>query len=536
MKILFKMRAVAIVLLIAVFHVNHFYAQRDAIADKYANTIQVKDLKEHLTVLASDEYEGRETGRKGQKMAAKYISEYYESIGAKPVVDGSWFQTYPLKIESNLGSYAMLNGNRYDYVRDFYVFGSDWTELNADNIVFVGYGIDDARYSDYSKKINVKDKVVMCLIGEPMEADGKSKLTGDYVLSDWSDDWEMKTEEAYKRGAKGIIFINLYYSMYVSRIRYWLENPMMRLDYPQKREEVESTPIPEVFISPEFANHILSANKQSVENLQKKISKTMKSRTFAVKRADVKFHVKQNKEELKAENILCYIEGSDSKLKDELIVISAHYDHIGITNGEVNNGADDDGSGTVSVMAIANAFLQAKKDGNGPRRSVLILNVSGEEKGLLGSEWYTNHPIFSLENTVCNLNIDMIGREDKTHAGDNYVYIIGSDKLSSELHELSEKTNDDCCEMILDYTYNSPKDPNRFYYRSDHYNFAKNNIPVIFYFSGIHEDYHKPGDDVEKILFEKMENTARLIFHTAWNIANRNERLKVDRISDFENH
>ena len=310
----------------------------------------------------------------------------------------------------------------------------------------------------------------------------------------------------------------------------------MELDYETKREEVEGSPIPEVFISANFANHILSKNKKTVEKLQHKLSKTMKSRPIAIKNNNLAFHVEHKVEKLQAENILCYIEGSDPQLKNEIVVVSSHYDHIGITNGEINNGADDDGSGTVATMEMAQAFWQAKQDGKGPRRSILILNVSGEEKGLLGSEWYTNHPVFPLENTVCDLNIDMIGREDKAHTGENYVYIIGSDKLSSELHELSEKTNDTYCGMTLDYTYNNPQDPNRFYYRSDHYNFAKNNIPIIFYFSGVHEDYHRPGDDVEKILFDKLMNTTQLIFYTAWNVANREDRLKVDRVSDFENH
>jgi Zn-dependent M28 family amino/carboxypeptidase len=171
----------------------------------------------------------------------------------------------------------------------------------------------------------------------------------------------------------------------------------------------------------------------------------------------------------------------------------------------------------------------AKKEGHGPKRSMLFMTVSGEEKGLLGSEYYADNPVFPLENTVVDLNIDMIGRIDENHAPDsNYVYIIGSDKLSTELHALSEETNKTYAGIEFDYTYNDENDPNRFYYRSDHYNFAKNNIPVIFYFTGVHEDYHQPTDTVDKIMFQKMEKIARLIFHTAWEIANRDERLKVD--------
>jgi Zn-dependent M28 family amino/carboxypeptidase len=222
------------------------------------------------------------------------------------------------------------------------------------------------------------------------------------------------------------------------------------------------------------------------------------------------------------------MEGTDKK--DEVLVISAHLDHIGISaNGEINNGADDDGSGTVSIIEIAEAFSKAKTDGKGPRRSILFLNVTGEEKGLFGSEYYSENPLLPLANTVADLNIDMIGRVDDAHKNDpKYVYVIGADKLSSELHTISEEANKKYVNYKLDYTFNDAKDPNRFYYRSDHYNFAKKNIPVIFYFTGVHEDYHRPGDDVEKIMFDKQAPIVKLVFYTAWELANREERIKVD--------
>jgi|TARA_B110000116_G_scaffold69192_1_gene59763 hypothetical protein len=234
-----------------------------------------------------------------------------------------------------------------------------------------------------------------------------------------------------------------------------------------------------------------------------------------------------NKKKIKGENVLGYIEGTD--LKDELIIITAHYDHLGKHDSLVFNGADDDGSGTVATLEIAEAFMLAKKDGNGPRRSVLIMPVSGEEKGLLGSKYYTENPIYPLENTVANLNIDMIGRLDDWHDTANYVYLIGADRLSQELHDISETVNEKYIGLNLDYTFNEDDDPNRYYYRSDHYNFAKNNIPVIFYFNGVHEDYHKVTDTVEKIDFEKIETITRLVFLTAWELANRDERIIVDK-------
>jgi Zn-dependent M28 family amino/carboxypeptidase len=205
-------------------------------------------------------------------------------------------------------------------------------------------------------------------------------------------------------------------------------------------------------------------------------------------------------------------------------------DHIGISpNGEINNGADDDGSGTVSLLELAEAFSKAKAEGKGPRRSILFLNVTGEEKGLFGSEYYSENPLLPLKNTIADLNIDMIGRVDEAHKNDpKYVYLIGSDKLSSKLHEISEEANKEHVNFKLDYTFNDPKDPNRFYYRSDHYNFAKMGVPVIFYFTGVHEDYHRPGDDVEKILFDKQSEIVKLVFYTAWELVNRDERIVVD--------
>ena len=216
-----------------------------------------------------------------------------------------------------------------------------------------------------------------------------------------------------------------------------------------------------------------------------------------------------------------------------MIVVSAHYDHIGKKQeGEgdlINNGADDDGSGTVTVMQLAKVFAQASKDGKGPRRSMLFLTVTGEEEGLLGSEYYTTHPVIPLENTVVDLNIDMIGRRDAQHRDSPpYVYVIGADKLSSELNRISESMNQKYSHLIFDYTYNDPGHPDRLYYRSDHWNFAQHNIPIIFYFDGIHEDYHMPSDEIGKIEFDLLEARAKCVFYTAWEIANRDERIMPD--------
>ena len=229
-----------------------------------------------------------------------------------------------------------------------------------------------------------------------------------------------------------------------------------------------------------------------------------------------------------SQNVVAFIKGSEKP--DEIIVLSAHYDHVGIENGEVYNGADDDGSGTVALIEIAKAFQKAKKQGNGPKRSILFLHVTGEEIGLYGSRYYTENPLFPLSNTVVNLNVDMIGRIGSEKEGnDNYVYLIGSDKLSQELHDVSEEVNIRYTNLELDYTYNDENDPNRFYYRSDHYNFAKNDIPVIFYFNGTHKDYHKHTDTPDKIEYELLAKRSRLIFLTTWELANREARIKPNK-------
>lgn len=229
-----------------------------------------------------------------------------------------------------------------------------------------------------------------------------------------------------------------------------------------------------------------------------------------------------------SENIWAFIEGSEKP--EEILVISAHYDHVGMKNGEVYNGADDDGSGTVSLLEIASAFQKAKKEGNSPKRSILFLHVTGEEHGLHGSRFYSENPLFPIANTIANINIDMIGRRGYgKEDNNNYVYVIGSDRLSTDLHRISEEANTKYIGMELDYKYNDLNDPNRFYYRSDHYNFAKKGIPAIFYFNGVHDDYHKPTDTPDKIDYPLLAKRTQLAFAVAWELANADERPKVDK-------
>jgi Zn-dependent M28 family amino/carboxypeptidase len=233
---------------------------------------------------------------------------------------------------------------------------------------------------------------------------------------------------------------------------------------------------------------------------------------------------------LQSSNVLGIIEGSDKK--DEWLIITAHYDHLGKRGDVIYYGADDDGSGTVSVIEMAEAFVKAKAAGKGPRRSILFMTVSGEEKGLWGSEYYSDNPTISLDKITANLNIDMIGRTDTERMKPdtlNYVYVVGDDKLSSELKPISEAANAKYTKMVLDYKFNDPNDKDRIYYRSDHYNFARKGIPIIFYYDGmLKADYHKPTDTPDKINYTLLAKRAQLVFYTAWEMANRDSLLKRD--------
>jgi len=232
-------------------------------------------------------------------------------------------------------------------------------------------------------------------------------------------------------------------------------------------------------------------------------------------------------ETIDTENVVAIIPGTEKP--EEYIIISSHLDHVGTRDGKIYNGADDDGSGTVALLEIAEAFNRASQEGYGPKRSVVFIHLTGEEKGLLGSKYYSDNPLYPIANTVANLNIDMVGRLDpkRENPNPNYIYLIGSDRLSQELHEVSEAINTKYTQLELDYTFNAEDDPNRFYFRSDHYNFAKKNIPIIFYFNGTHEDYHKHTDTPDKINYPILAKRTKLIFYTAWELANRPERIKL---------
>lgn len=497
----------------------------------FAQTITGSDIYAHLSFLASDVCEGRETGQRGQKVAAQYLASQFQKMGLKPGNKGKWFQEFVLN-RVNLNDVTITFDKKTMLKRgvDFIYWDKyAMSESFEAPIVFAGFGISDSRY-DNLNGIDVSKKVAIIFSGEPVR-DGKPVLSGTMEPSKWAEQLNLKIEALEKAGAKAVVLVQQ-----DARFQEFADNPRMShamqgyslsLEY-QRESSMPIVAMPERVLAPLFkkAGYTMEAMRKTLNGSEKVPAIDFKKASYTVK-ADA------TREKIVSENVLGLLEGTDKK--DEVIILTAHYDHLGMHDGKIFYGADDDGSGTSALLELAEAFTQAAKEGYRPRRSILFMPVSGEEKGLLGSEYYSDHPVFPLANTVCDLNIDMIGRVDPAHENDsNYVYIIGSDKLSSELHDANEMANRLVSKLTLDYTYNAPGDPNRFYYRSDHYNFAKHNVPVIFYFTGVHADYHKATDTIDKIMIGKTAKITQLVFATAWEVANREKRLVVDRKNDFD--
>lgn len=496
------------------------------IPTQFAERITAEDLEALLTVIASDEMQGRETGTEGQRKAADFIAQKFSDLDLpRKGENNSYFQEIAYTAESWLKMKLSVNGVEQKNMRQFYAFPNTNSDmmLDVDEVLFLGYGIDDEKYSDY-KGVDVKGKTLLIYYGEPVKKNGVSRLTGTETPSDWSTDFRKKLRAAKKYGAKSVLIIDDKLQKNINENRRFLLSPRMRIG---RGEQPEINYANNIFISTETAKAIIGSNFKKVVKARKKIAKKLRAQSVTLP-VDLKVTQERKIKQLIGSNVLGYIEGSDPVLKDEIVIISAHYDHLGMRGNSIFNGADDNGSGTSSVLEIAEALTEAKKMGHGPRRTVICMLVSGEEKGLLGSKYYVENPLFPLAKTIVDINVDMVGRTDDKHKDSNYVYVIGSDRLSTELHEINENANNAYTKLKLDYTYNAEDDPNRYYYRSDHYNFAEKGIPAIFFFSGTHADYHRPTDTVEKIEFEKMETIARLVFYTTWELANRDKAIEVD--------
>lgn len=492
------------------------YAQNNGDPQKYAKYITAEDARRHLSILASDEYEGRETGKPGAEKAANYIANEFKKLGLQPPVNGSYFLNVPLTENSTKIAFS-VNGQDLVNGKDFAASRSAASDkpVEANDVVFIGYGTD-AEIGN----TDLTDKVLLW-VNEDKPQEGKTPNTG-YRLSN------ARTQIVKNLQSKNpalILGVNGEIANMLKRFGAGVTAP--RLSIKTDAAKAASTQAVVLNITPAVADQILRSIGKTYDQIKTGASQNLK--------AEIKLSIRTESKDVKAVDVLGFMPGTD--LKDEVLIFSAHYDHIGLVSDpnakdKVNNGADDDGSGTTGILEIARAFTEAKKAGHGPRRSILFLGNVGEEKGLLGSEYYTDHPVFPLANTITDLNIDMIGRVGYEYIGKadsaNYVYTIGSAMLSKELRQINEDADRKYVHIEQDYKYDDPNDPNRFYYRSDHYNFAKHGVPIIFYFNGVHDDYHQPGDEVSKINFPLLAKRAQLVYYTGWELANRDKKPVVD--------
>lgn len=484
----------------------------------YGNSITSEELKTLLYTYASDEFEGRETGEPGHDIATSYLEEKYMSMNiSSPYENNNYLQEVPLERRHLAESELSINGKNFT-IYDDYIPPRNVSipSLNVTEVVYAGYGIDDETYSDY-KDIDVNKKIVIVKAGEPINTDSIYIATGTKDKSRWNSGSRarnFKIEAAKQRGAKAVFIMdNSGFSYYSKAYK--------RIDPETYEGRILEDSSNDTFFSILIGD---SVAKQVIQDIETNDTPKLIS-------SNINFSVKKNVESFNSNNVVAFIKGKEKP--DEIIVISSHLDHNGIKEeGQVYNGADDDGSGTVAMLEIAQAFKKAITDGFKPKRSILFLHFTAEEKGLFGSKYYTDvNPIFPLENTVANLNIDMIGRVDKYHEEDrNYVYVIGADMLSTELYDINDRVNKKHTNINLDYRYSDYHNPNNYYYRSDHYNFAKHNVPVAFYFNGPHDDYHKVSDTPDKIEYDLLETRTRLVFYTAWELANLDNRIVADKI------
>ncbi|MEI7588471.1 MAG: M28 family metallopeptidase [Chitinophagia bacterium] len=453
-------------------------------ASTAAKAITAAGLKDHLSIIAGAEMQGRETGTEGERRAAAYLISQYKKFKLKPGNNGAYTLPFKLYQDKVVSSELKVNGEPYTLDKDYWVNASNVPQksLKTNAVIFVGNDFND------KSTVDVKGKLLVA-------TENKERSM-------------MKIMAAQKLGALGIIIIAN-------------NNPTMASNLTGRLSLTAPTAnFVSMTVTKSVGSRLLGGSKDFSDQELADVPKGVYSTT-------IDWATERNTSEVPSADVITILPSKEKT--DEYLFITSHYDHLGMKDGVINYGADDDGSGTTSVVAIANAFAEATKKGFSPKRNIVFMNVSGEEKGLLGSRYYSEHPVYPLEKTTADLNIDMVGRIDPTYKGDsmNYVYVIGEDKLSSDLQPITDKINEHY-HMELDRRFNDPKDINRFYYRSDHFNFAAKGVPVIFYFNGTHRDYHKPTDTVDKINFDLMEKRVRMIFETAWEMAMREDMLKRD--------
>ncbi|MGA9994435.1 MAG: M28 family peptidase [Pyrinomonadaceae bacterium] len=522
---------------------------KPALVQRYQQTITPDALAARLYFLASDSFEGRETTTRGQKLAAQYLASQYRLMGLapkgsvktiEPLSPSAYFQPFTvykrlpkethLEVIANGSSVAssVFSALAHD---DLSYFLTGNASSASGDVVFAGYGIADDKlgYNDYAalnaKGISIDGKWVMVLSDEPLSEDAATSLlpTADHKPSKWTATFMPKRKAVMAAGRPAGILA----------VRY--DGPRMQGTFAETAAQaslavqrvgnlsLNQSPFPPTYvISGKLADQILSSSGQTVDGLRRQINQSLKPTVFDVKGAKVNTTVEQFKG-LETENVLAFIEGSDPQLKDETVVISAHYDHLGINptlkGDQIFNGAADDGSGVVASLELAQAFMRAKRDGFGPRRSILFINFSGEEKGILGSGYYTHQePLVPLEKTVAEINMDGVGGIDLKHPtkSRNYIYIVGAGNLSQEMIATNKRVNE-MTNIKLDLT----DGPN---FGSDHLNFESEMIPFIYYSTGLTEHYHTVGDEPNTIDYEHLARVTQLVFGTAWQVANQDAR------------
>ena len=466
------------------------FAQKPAKPDAYAKEIKAADLRKHLFIIAGPQMEGRETATPGQRKAAAYIESQFRAIGLEPGNKGSYQMNFPVYQDSLLSATIEVAGQSFELDKDFnpVIAGNIDGTIYFSEAVFIGLNAP----ADSVRNMNLTGRLVLFEGNAPQGRNAGSPLYNILV----------------NKGAGAILFIQNSYPKNTSARKGNANVNLYRRNITPQQYSV--------------SNKIAQAITGQANGTTLPPIMTYNTR--------VMLQTRKTSINIESSNVIGVVPGTD--LKDQYLFITAHYDHLGKRGDSViYYGADDDGSGTAGVIEIADAFMKAKASGKGPRRTVVFMTVSGEEKGLWGSAYYSSYPVFPLENTTADLNIDMIGRSDTARRGDttNYIYIVGDDKLSSDLRTISEAVNKKHTKLELDYKFNDPKDPNRIYFRSDHYNFAKKGVPIIFYYDGMLKgDYHKPTDTPDKINYPLLAKSAQLVFYTAWEMANRNDMLKRD--------
>ncbi len=508
---------------------------------KMADEITANQLKDYLYYVASDEMEGRDTPSRGLDLTAKFMATLLSRWGFKPAGDnGTFFQKIELSRNAvNAANTTVeIGGQKLVYGTDYIVNANDVTISNAP-MVFGGNGwMVKSKNIDPLKDVDVRGKTIVVYADNNPRGISFQELR---AAGKQGEAWADPVTYAKQKGAAGLIVVatpNITQNW--DRLRNQRERGNFGMD--KMRESASGANLPTVFISSKVAENLFTGETTNFTQINETFassSAAMPVFNFSAGKT-VSINVDAQTEKAMTQNVVAVWEGSDSVLKNEMVAIGAHYDHDGVRpnapgEDKIWNGADDDGSGTVAVLAIAEALAKAPKR---PKRSVLLVWHAGEEKGLWGSEYFNKFPTVDIKNVVAQLNIDMIGRskkpddanpKNKDLSGENAIYVIGSEMMSSTLGAVTKQTNDAYLKMTYDYRYDDPNDKNRFFFRSDHYNYAVNGIPIAFWFDGVHEDYHQASDSADKIDYEKMEKVTRTIFLTLWEITDLKERPKVDK-------